>query len=177
MAEREHAWLGVHDPDTFRQGIGLDARARRTGGRIEATATLANIGAGHDLPTTPTPAVWLRVELVDAQGRPIAGARAERRIGRDLAFDAAGWHERADTRIPPGEHATLAYMWWGGRTAEAAFARVTVEVSPDDYYERLYARKLAGPLPAAERARYEQALARARRDHYVAEEREVPVAL
>jgi hypothetical protein len=32
-------------------------------------------------------------------------------------------------------------------------------------------------LPAAERARYEQALARARRDHYVAEEREVPVAL
>ncbi|HET7506089.1 MAG TPA: c-type cytochrome [Kofleriaceae bacterium] len=175
MPEREHAVLGIHDPGTFRQGIALTASAHRRGAAITAIATLANVGAGHFLPTTPTPAVWLAIALVDARGRPIAGASDRRRIGRDVVFDGA-WHQRADTRIPPGEATTLARAWAAGRTADAAFARFTVEVHPDEFYERFYADKLARPLAPAQRALYEQALARARGSHYLAEQRDVPIS-
>ena len=177
MPNREHTWLGVHDPDTFRQAIRLDARAHRRGGAVTVLAELANVGAGHDLPTTATPAARLVIELVDAGGHAIAGARAELRIGRDVSFDGTRWHERADTRIPPGEAVTMARAWTGGRTGDAVAARVTVVVEPDAYYEALYARTLAGRLAPAARALYQQALARARTSHYIAEQREVPIAV
>jgi hypothetical protein len=177
MSNREHAWLGIHDRDTFRQAFRLDAEAHRADSGVTVVARLYNIGAGHDLPTTPTPAVWLRVELVDGAGHAIAGARAELRIGRDLELADAGWRERADTRIPPGESTTLARAWNGGRTNDAVAARVTLEVHPDDYYERLYAKELAGSLPAEQRAAYQRAATRAATAHYIAEQRDVPVAV
>jgi len=175
MPNREHAFLGVHDPHTFKQGIQLVASAHRSADAVTAVAVLTNIGAGHMLPTTPTPAAWLGIQLLDARGQPIAGAIATQRIGRDVYFDGT-WHERADTRIRPGESLTFARAWRGGRTADAASARVWVEVHPDDYYERFYADWLAGTLAPAQRALYEQALARARSTHYTAEDRTVPVA-
>jgi hypothetical protein len=143
---------------------------------ITVVAELANVGAGHYLPTTPTPAAWLSIRLHDRRGRPIDGASATLRIGRDVHHDGERWQEIADTRIPPGERRTMARAWTAGRTAEAAFARVTVEVHPDDYYERLYARQLARPLPAARRALYAEALAKARRARYVAIQRDLPIA-
>ena len=103
-----------------------------------------------------------------ARGQPIDGASAELRIGRDIYWDGA-WHERADTRIPPGETRTLSHAW--KRSREARSARVTVEVHPDDYYEHFYANRLAGQLGATERAQYEAALERARASYYVAEDR------
>jgi hypothetical protein len=76
-----------------------------------------------------------------------------------------------------------------GRTAEAAFARVAVEVHPEDYYERLYERRLAKQLapgstsggsrsswPPARRALYAEALAKTKRAHYVAIQRDIPIA-
>jgi hypothetical protein len=175
MPDREHRVLGVHDPATFRQGIRLTAEAHRRAGTVTAVAALTNIGAGHYLPTTPTPAAWLTITLIDARGRPIAGATDRHRIGRDVWFDGA-WHERADTRIAPGDTATLARAWTAGRTAEATAARITVEVHPDAYYERFYADRLAGARDPAQRALYAQALARATGSHYVAEQRDVPIA-
>ena len=178
MANREHQWLGVHDRDTFRQAIRLDVTATRAqGGKITVVADLRNIGAGHFMPTTPTPAAWLRVELVDSRGATIADAHAEQRIGRDIYDDDKGWHERADTRIAPGASVALARAWSGGRTAAAAVARVTVEVHPDDFYERLYERQLATKLAADVRAQYQQALARARGSRYIAEQRDVSIAV
>jgi cytochrome c553 len=175
MPNREHTFLGIHDADTFRQGVRLTARARRGADRVTVVADLANVGAGHYLPTTPTPAVWLAVELVDGTGRAIPGARAVQRIGRDIFHDGERWHERADTRIPPGEQRTVARAWRGAAVAAAARARVTVEVHPDDYYDRLYVGQLAGALPPAQRALYERALAQARRSRYVALRRDVPI--
>ncbi len=172
MPNREHQWLGIHDRATFNQGIALTVTARRTERGASVVAGLANVGAGHYLPTTPTPAVWLRIELREADGTPIAGATSELRIGRDIYF-ANGWHQRADTRIPPGEKRTLVGAWRGGRTAQAASAHVTVEVHPDDYYEGFYRHRLAQHPPAASRAQYEQALARATASHYIAVERDV----
>ena len=175
MPSREHATLGVHDRTTFRQGIQLDARAHRSGGAVTAVAMLTNIGAGHYLPTTPTPAAWLSIALVDARGRPIAGASDRIRIGRDVWFDGQ-WHERSDTRIAPGATLTAARAWADGRTAEATAVRITVEVYPDDYYERFYAAELRGTLAPAQRALYQQALARAQGSHYIAEQRDAPIA-
>ena len=174
MPNREHTFLGIHDPGTFRQGYTLTADAHRTDGAISVLAELTNTGAGHYLPTTPTPAAWLRIELVDGDGVVIDGAAAELRIGRDIYFDGT-WHERADTRIPPGERAVMARAWRGGRTSAARGVRVTLEVHPDDFYEGLYQVRLRGtPAPEA-RALYEQALARARGTHYIAEQRVVPI--
>jgi mono/diheme cytochrome c family protein len=178
MPNREHAVLGIHDPATFRQGIQLDATAHRhgtAGASVTAVATVRNIGAGHYLPTTPTPAVWLSITLIDARGRAIAGATARQRIGRDIWFDGAAWHERADTRIPPGEAITFTRAWTAGRTAEATAARIAIEVHPDEFYERFHAEQLAGPLVPAQRALYQQALARARGSHYLAEQRDVAI--
>ncbi|MFT3696493.1 MAG: c-type cytochrome [Kofleriaceae bacterium] len=169
MPNREHQWLGVHDRDTFRQGIKLDVVAKKTDTGASVVADLINVGAGHYLPTTTTPAVWLTITLVDKSGTPIPGAHDSMRIGRDLYFDGQ-WHERADTRIPPGERARFAKAWRAGRTSEATAARVTVEVHPDDYYEGFYAQRLADKPAEAIRAQYEQALARSRASHYIAED-------
>jgi hypothetical protein len=175
MANREHSVLGIHDPATVQQAIALTADARRADDRVIVTAALTNIGAGHDLPTTTTPALWLSITLLDAHGQPITGATDRQRIGRDLIFDGA-WRERADTRIAPGATLTMARAWRAGRTADAVTARVTVEVHPDDYYERFYARQLAGPLAAAQRALYEQAARRAAGTHYLAQQRDITIA-
>ncbi|MEJ7600434.1 MAG: c-type cytochrome [Kofleriaceae bacterium] len=174
MPNREHTFLGIHDRDTFRQGIELTARTHVKGGAVTVVATLANIGAGHYLPTTPTPAAWLSIELLDARGKPIAGASDKLRIGRDIYFDGS-WHERSDTRIPPGERITLSRVWRSGRVAEAVTARIVVEVHPDDYYDRLYQLRLAGKLSAERRSLYDQALARARKSRYVAEQRDLAI--
>jgi hypothetical protein len=179
MPNREHTFRGIHDPETVRQGIALTARAARAArtaddGVVTVTAEVRNIGAGHYLPTTPTPAMWLVVELVDAADVS-TGARYAHRIGREIEYTATGWHEKADTRIPPGEQLAIGRTWSGDRTARATHARITVEVAPDDYYTRLYERQLATPLPPAQRALYEQALARARAAVYVAERRLVPI--
>jgi len=175
MPNREHQWLGVHDRDTFRQGIRLTTRAVRKSGAVTVVANLTNIGAGHYLPTTVTPAAWLKLELFDAKGVAIRGAHAELRIGREVQF-AKQWIEKADTRIAPGATLEMARAWQGGRTAQATFARITVEVHPDDYYEQLYTARLAAKLPDATRKQYEAALQRANRSHYVAETRDVPIA-
>jgi len=174
MSDREHAWLGIHDRETFRQGIRLAGEAHRKDSTVTVAATLTNAGAGHYLPTTPTPAVWLRVELLDAKGRAIEGAHDELRIGREIEF-ATRWQEKRDTRIAPGEQITMTRAWRAGRVAEATSARITVEVRPDDYYERLYTERLRGTLPASLRAMYQAALARTVASHYIAEKREVPL--
>jgi hypothetical protein len=175
MPNREHTWLGIHDRDTVRQGMRATATARRTDGVVTVVATLANIGAGHFLPTTATPALVWRIELLDDTGTPITGARDERRIGRVVVYDG-GWQEVSDTRIPPGETATMARAWKAGRTAQATTARVTIDVHPDAHYETLYSERLAAKLPAATRSAYETALSRARGSRYNAVTVDVQIA-
>ncbi|WP_428262561.1 c-type cytochrome [Haliangium sp.] len=176
MPNREHTWKGIHDPETFLQGISVDAIAGRSAGSgvVSVRARLRNVGAGHYLPTTPTPAVWLQVELIDADGDGIPGAHAQKRIGRLLEFEGQ-WIEREDTRIPPGQSLELAAAWKQGAVDQATAARVTVRVVPDDYYEGLYRRRLSGSLTAEQRAMFEQALSRAEASRYIAVERDVPV--
>lgn len=175
MPNREHTFKGIHDPHTVRQGISLTGRTSVAGGAITVVAELANVGAGHYLPTTPTPAAWIVIELVDRNDRVIEGATSEMRIGRDISYDGGKWTEHADTRIPPGERAVMSRAWKGGRTADATAAKISFVVHPDDYYERLYERRLAGTLVPERRALYAEALAIARRNRYTALVRTVPI--
>jgi mono/diheme cytochrome c family protein len=172
MPNREHTWKGVHDQQTFKEAIALTATASSKAGAVTVVAELANIGAGHYLPTTPTPAAWLSIRLLDRDGKQLATEQRQR-IGRDIYYDTQ-WHERADTRIPPGEKLTMSRAW--SKLDGAAIARITVEVHPDDYYERLYEGQLQHALPAGQRKSYEEALARARSRHYIAEQRDFPIA-
>lgn len=175
MPNREHTFKGIHDPDTFRQGVSLSSIAgRAASGTVSVRARLRNVGAGHYLPTTPTPAAWMSVELVDESGAAIRGARKELRIGRHLT-SKGGWKELEDTRIPPGESIELAAAWKNGRVAQATHARVIVRVHPDDFYEGLYESRLRKDLSADVRATFQEALRRARASHYVALERLVPI--
>jgi mono/diheme cytochrome c family protein len=170
MPNRDHTFLGVHDPAMFRRAITLTANTHAKDGAITIIAELANTGAGHAVPTTATPAVWLRLELLDATGKAIASD--VRRIGRELTYDGS-WHERTDTRILPGAKMVMARAW---KTDRARSARVTVEVHPDALYEQIYASRLASsPKPGA-RPLLEQALARARTSHYIAEQRVISIA-
>lgn len=172
MPNREHTWKGVHDPDTFRQGIEVTASSVANSDGLLATARLRNIGAGHYLPTTPTPAAWLRIELLDAKGRAIAGTLRTQRIGRKIQYGAKGWTEVEDTRVPPGESIELTASL---PAANAVELEVTVEVHPDDYYERFYASHLAGTLDDDIRALYETAAARATASHYEAYRARFPI--
>jgi mono/diheme cytochrome c family protein len=163
MPNREHTWLGVHDPATLRQAYRLDARATHDRDAIRVDVELANVGAGHDFPTTATPAIYVVIELLD--GARVVG-KFSQRIGRDIYWDGS-WHERSDTRIPPGESLAISRVWHGRATT----ARVTIEAHPDEYYEGLYATRLgANPLASS---LYGAALQKARGSHYIAETREI----
>ena len=165
MPNREHTFKGIHDRETFRQGIELLARATRTADTTTVLAELTNVGAGHYLPTTPTPAVHVTLELLDASGARIAAS--EYTIKRAIHYDGA-WHETSDTRIPPGETRSIARAW---RAPAATHARVTIEVRPDAFYETIYTQRLRGKITAAQTALYRQALATAIGRRYVAETR------
>ncbi len=176
MPSREHTWKGVHDPDTFRQGIAVAAAsARGATGVVTVRARVTNVGAGHYLPTTPTPAAWLDVELIDGDGAIIPGARASKRIGRHLRFVGGEFVEVEDTRIPPGQSLGLAQGWRGGAVDRAVRARVRVRVRPDDYYEGLYRARLGAKLAPDVRAMFEEALARAEASPYVAYEQTIAI--
>ena len=169
MPNREHTWKGVHDPETFRQGIAVHATATRDRASIVSVkARIANVGAGHYLPTTPTPAAWLSTDLVDASGTDIPGTHKEVRIGRHLRFAKGRFEELADTRIPPGGHLDLASAWRG--VSRATHVRVAVRVRPDDYYEGLYAARLRAKLDPSIRTMFQAALSRAQASAYVAHE-------
>ncbi len=176
MPDREHTWKGVHDANTFREGITVSTiTGRAQSGTVSVRVKMKNSGAGHYLPTTPTPAAWLSIELLDKDHEAIDGAYAEQRVGRHLVYDK-GWKEIEDTRIPPGESLELARAWKEGRVDKAAWARIRVRVEPDEYYERFYVRRLRNKkLPAAERAMFEEALRGTRDSHYVAIDRLVPI--
>lgn len=178
MPNREHTWLGVHDPETFRQGIELDVIAGRgaRSGAVSVRARVTNVGAGHYLPTTPTPAAFLSIELLDASKRPIPGARDELRIGRHIVFEGGKFVELEDTRIPPGDSIELARAWKHGRVPDARWARIVVRVEPDNYYEYLFGLRLRSQkLSATVRALFEEGLARTRASKFVALERLVPI--
>jgi hypothetical protein len=145
MPEGRHLWKGIHDPDTVRGAIDVQARLSAAGSGffdpIQASLTLTNTGAAHRLPTYSTPQITLIIEQIDADGQAIDGTRHEGAVTRHITPNLK--EELVDTRLLPGESYALPYEARRAGAAVALAARV--EVWPDEAYRRFYEIKLRNP--------------------------------
>lgn len=135
MPDRRHLWRGIHDPQTTRAGITIDAVKPTTdSGRVLAALSIRNSGTGHQFPTYVTPKVIVEGVQETAQGKILPGTLQqvfiERRVKPDLSA------ELSDTRLAPDQSVTFNY-----RAAFAPGARtlvLRVRVEPDAFYTELY---------------------------------------
>lgn len=169
MPDRRHLWRGIHDAEMVKQGVTVDLKMAREGNRIRATLAITNSGVGHYFPTYLTPKVFLRMDLVDAQGRPVTGSLREAVIGRDATPDLS--RELYDTRLAPKASFTMKESWTADRPGLRLRARVVVE--PDHFYTKFF----TATIPQAERgkAQLQGALRETRRSSFRIFAREVPL--
>lgn len=176
MPDRRHLWRGIHDPEMVKRGVTIELRTNQphyaVGDKLEATLALTNSGVGHYFPSYVTPKVILRMELLDASGRPIAGSAQQEAVGREVTLDLS--EEIYDTRIPPKGTHTMTYI----RPIDRPGVRLkaVVVVYPDEFYRRFYEATLAGSPPMKQRLLLRQALAEAKRSGYKIFEKEVPLS-
>jgi hypothetical protein len=174
MPDRRHRWRGIHDADMVRSGLTISARADleryRPGDWASLTLTVRSTGVGHAFPTYVTPRVVLRIELIDGAGQLVAGSRTERIIAREVALDLS--REYFDTRLRPGQTATLAYR--PRLDAPGLRARFSVVVEPDAFYVRFFEVLLRQGAGRGE-AQIREALDAARRSPFAVFTREVPL--
>ncbi len=136
MPDRRHLWRGIHDSTMVANGVTVEWTSRGSG---DVALRVTNSGTGHRFPTYVTPEVLVRIELLDADRRPVPGATAEDWIKRSVEARGGVWVELTDTRLPPDSSLTV--------TAAAAGARYAVGsviVFPDAFYQRVFARMLGG---------------------------------
>ncbi len=163
MPDRRHLFKGIHDPDTVRAGVSWAFEARRTDRGLESRMTLTNTGTGHAFPTYVVPEVWMRIDLVLADGA--IRLAAERLIARQVAFANGAWTQSADTRLRQDETATLDYV---GAVPPGAIAIVgSIIVRPDAYHVRSLGVRLRETTSERSRQAYAQALAEMRSSEYV----------
>jgi hypothetical protein len=124
MAERSHAFAGIHDPAMVRKG--LEVRVQRASGGILVDA--GNRGAGHALPTYVTPRI-----MIDLEGE--RGATRRHQIARRMHWsEEDGWEELADDRLFPDQWVRLELPLAADETGS-----VKVWVDPGhDYHRRVY---------------------------------------
>ena len=135
MPERRHLWRGIHDPETTRNAITVQAGALRIeSGEISATWELANTGAGHFFPTYVTPRVVVSIRQESSNGAALAGTLQEHLIARTVTADLGA--ELSDTRIAPDEKRVLGYR--ARRHPRATHLAIQIRVEPDAFYTELY---------------------------------------
>ncbi len=118
-----HGFLGG-DGRLRRRALTLDLRATKAGGRLHVEADLANVGAGHAVPSgMPGRQVILRVRATDKRGREFA--RDERRYGRTLVDERgaeapffAAVRVASDSRIAPRDVRHESFDLDGGKATE-----------------------------------------------------------
>jgi hypothetical protein len=174
MPDRRHLWRGIHDVEMVRSGItvtaGTEAPSYAPGDVVAATLTVTSTGVGHAFPTYVTPRVILRGELLDADSGVVAGSREELVIAREVSLDLE--RELFDTRLAPGERATLRYR--RRLDASGRRLRLSVVVEPDAFYTRFFETLLAqGAGRGTPQIR--EALEATRRSPFVVFAQEVPL--
>jgi hypothetical protein len=145
MPDRRHQWRGVHDSATVRSGVTIEwlAHDDSSGAGQSVALRVTNSGTGHRFPTYVTPEVVVRIELLDSGGRAMVGASVEAAIRRSVDGRSGTWVELSDTRLAPDSSLILAAR---AEESGASFARGTVVVYPDAFYQRMFAGMLAGAL-------------------------------
>lgn len=174
MPDRRHLWRGIHDPEMVRSGLTITANTGapryRPGETARVVLRVQSTRVGHAFPTYVTPRVVLRAELLDAGGQPLPDSREEKVIAREVALDLS--REMFDTRLAPGQSATLDYR---RRVDRAGLrARVSVLVYPDAFYTRFYESLLEQGAGRGE-AEIRAALAASRRSAFTLFTRELPL--
>lgn len=138
MPDRKHLWRGIHDPATTAAGLTPKVSADGDKARFAVTST----GVGHAFPTYVTPKVILHAVLLDAQGKPRPGSEVTYVIQRRVEYDGSDWREISDTRLLPGQTASVEIAW-----KDAKRARVWLEIQPDDFYHSVTYAQLRANLP------------------------------
>lgn len=125
MPDRKHLWRGIHDPEMVKSGLTVhyDLTSDR------ARFTLTNSGVGHAFPTYITPKVIMHAVALDADGQPIADTAVSHVIKRDVGYAGGRWLEYSDTRLLPGDVASLDLDW-----QDSTRIRMWLDIRPDDYY-------------------------------------------
>jgi hypothetical protein len=177
MPDRQHLWKGIHDPEMTRQGVTITAEADperlRSGERIRARLTITNSGTGHAFPTYTTPAVFLRAALLDTDDRPLRGHYEERILQRRLDMSTVPWGEEFDTRLLPGQSATLEFE----RIVPpgAATLYLWIWVDPDHFYHGFFRSRLEENREFAGREQLQAALEETVRRRYLLWSRKIPI--
>lgn len=126
MPDRQHLWRGIHDPDMVKSGLLARFDASPDRARFELTST----GIGHAFPTYVTPKAVMRGIALDRTGLPEPGSDVSYVIQRVVEHVNGEWVERLDSRLLPGETATLDMDW-----PESGRVKMWLEVHPDDFYD------------------------------------------
>lgn len=175
MPDRRHRWRGIHDAEMVRSGLTIEAKAGATryrpGEVAVVTLRVSSTRIGHAFPTYVTPRVVLSAELMNDAGQVMAGSRREQVIGREVALDLS--RELFDTRLKPGQSATLTYRV--KVEVSGMRARVAVVVEPDAFYVAFFETLLRQGAGRGE-AQIRQALDAARRSPFTVFERELPLS-
>ncbi|MBI5162770.1 MAG: hypothetical protein HY985_02585 [Magnetospirillum sp.] len=138
MPDRKHLWRGIHDPEMVKAGLTAEFASDATKARFRLTST----GVGHAFPTYVTPKVVMTGVALDGAGKPMRGTERQHVIQRRVEFVNGDWVERYDTRLLPGQSATLDMPWpTSGRV------RLWLEVHPDDFYDHDVYDALTRDLP------------------------------
>ncbi|KIM00354.1 cytochrome c family protein [Paramagnetospirillum magnetotacticum MS-1] len=143
MPDRQHLWRGIHDPATTAAGLTPKTSSDQDKARFAVTST----GVGHAFPTYVTPKVILHAVLLDGAGQPRPGTEKTHIIQRRVEFDGSDWREISDTRLAPGQTASVEIAW-----KDATRARVWLEVQPDDFYHSVTYAQLRRDLPKSSAA-------------------------
>ncbi len=138
MPDRRHLWRGIHDPNMVKSGLKPAFAAEPGQARFRLTSTKI----GHAFPTYVTPKVIMRGVALDESGRPIPGSERQHVIQRRVEYIGGVWVERSDTRLLPGQSATLDLRW-----PKSGRVRLWLEVHPDDFYHNNVYNGLLHDLP------------------------------
>ena len=155
MPDRRHLWRGIHDPETTRAGITIDAVKPTIGsGSILAALSIRNSGTGHHFPTYVTPKVVVEGVQESAQGKILPGTLRQLFIERRITPDLSA--ELSDTRLAPDETVTFNYRAPLAPGTRTLVLRVRVE--PDAFYTGLYRDLLASGSTGKGKRLIQQAL-------------------
>ena len=177
MPGGRHQWLGIHDVEMTRSGVTeqftVAPEKPRRGEAFSAALTLTNTGTGHAFPTYTTPAVHLRAALLDAENRALPGYYAEVTLQRRLDMGTTPWSELADTRLLPGQSATVRLE--GDIPAAARFIYLWAWVEPDNFYTGFFQARLSAQGDFPGRAALEAALRTSESRAYLLFRHKVPI--
>ena len=178
MPQGRHLWRGIHDAGMTRQGVQVAYQVPeeppRAGQALRASLTLTNTGTGHAFPTYTTPAVYLKIALLDGAGQVVPGGHyREFLIQRRLDMSTSPWSEAFDTRLFPGQSATVTLETEVPPEARELYLWVWVE--PDQFYTGFYQARLGGGAAFPGRDLLESALADSLASQYVLFSRRVKI--